>query len=47
MVSDDRIINNNIKGFTETQIHPSGSICKVTERLNFSNINFNNDENKF
>ena len=47
IVSNDRIIDNDIKGFTETQIYPSGSTCKVTERLNFFNININNNENKF
>ena len=47
IVSNDRIIDNDIKEFTETQIHPSGSTCKVTERLNFFNININNNENKF
>ena len=30
IVSDDRIINNDIIGFTETKINPSGSICKRT-----------------
>ena len=44
---DDRIINNDIIGFTETQIKPSDSTCKIMETLNFFNINFNNDENKF
>ena len=46
IVSDDRIINNSITGFTETQIKPSGSTCKM-ETLNFFNINFNNNVNKF
>ena len=47
IVCDDRIINNDIIGFTETQINPSGSTCKIMETLNFFNVNFNNDENKF
>ena len=47
IVCDDRIINNDITGFTETQINPSGSTCKIMETLNFFNVNFNNDENKF
>ena len=46
VVSDDKIINNGIIGFTETQIKPSDSTWKIIETLNFSNINFNNDENK-
>ena len=41
IVSDDRIINNYIIGFTETQIIPSDSNCKITETLNFFNFNFN------
>ena len=45
--SDDRIINNDIIGFTETQINPSDSNCKMIETLNFFNTSFNNDENKF
>ena len=44
LVSDDRIINNNIKGFTETQMKPSESTCKIIETLNFFNINFYNNE---
>ena len=36
LVSDNRIINNNIIGFTETQIKQSYSTCKITETLNFS-----------
>ena len=44
---DDRIINNDIIGFTETQISPLDSTCKIIETLNFFNTNFNNDENKF
>ena len=44
LVSDDRIINNNIKGFTEAQMKPSESTCKIIETLNFFNINFYNNE---
>ena len=40
-------MNNDIIGFTETQISPSDSTCKITETLNFFNINFNNNEKKF
>ena len=47
IVSDNRIINNNIIGFTETQIKPSDSTCKIIETLNLFNINFNNNDNKF
>ena len=46
IVSDKRIINNNIR-FTETQIKPSDSTCKIIETLNVFNFNFNNNENKF
>lgn len=38
MVSEDRMINNDI-GFTETQINPSDSTCKIVETLIFFNIN--------
>ena len=31
IVSDNRIINNNIIGFTKTQIKPSYSTCKIIE----------------
>ena len=41
------IINNDIIGFTETQINPSDSTCKIIETLNLFNINFNSNENKF
>ena len=47
IVSDDRIINNDIIGFAETQINLSDSSCKITETLNFFNIHFNNIQNKF
>ena len=35
IVSDHRIINNDIVGFTETQINPSDSTWKLMETLNF------------
>ena len=47
ILSGNRIINNNIIGFTETQIKPSDSTSKIIETLNVFNINFNNNENKF
>ena len=47
VVSDNRIINNDVIGFTETQIKASDSTCKIIETLNFFNINFNNNKNKF
>ena len=31
-----KIVNYDIKGFTETQINSSGSACKILETLNFS-----------
>ena len=47
IVSDDRIISNDIMGFTKTQISQSDFTCKIMETLIFFNITFNNDENKF
>ena len=35
VISDNRIINNDITGFTETQIKPADSTCKIIETLNF------------
>ena len=35
VVSDDRIIHNNIIGFIETQINPSDSTYKILGALNF------------
>ena len=35
-----------ITTFTETQIKPSDSTCKIIETFNLFNINFNNNENK-
>ena len=40
-------MNNDIIGFTETQISSSDSSCKIIETLNLFDINFNNNENKF
>ena len=37
----------NIIGFTERQIKPSDSNCKIIELLNLFDIHFNNNENKF
>ena len=30
-IGDDRTINNDIIGFSQTQIIPSDSTCKITE----------------
>ena len=38
IVCDDRIINNDIIGITETQIYPSHFTCKIMETLNFSKL---------
>ena len=46
-VSDNRIINNDIIVFTETQSNPSDSTCKIIKTLILLNINFNKSENKF
>ena len=46
IVSDDRIISNDIIGFTETQIGPSDSTSRIMEASIFFNINFNNNVNK-
>ena len=47
IVSDNRITNNDIIGFTETQISPSDSTWKIIETWNVFNINFNKNKNKF
>ena len=47
IVTDNRVMNNDIIGFTETQINPSDSTCKIIEILNLFNISFNKNENKF
>ena len=44
IVGDDRIRNNEIIEFADTQIIPSGSTCKILGTLNFFNFNSNNDE---
>ena len=41
------MINNDIIGFTETQIIPLDSTYKITGTLSFFNFSFNSDENKF
>ena len=46
-VSDDRIINNDIIEFAETQINLSDSTCKIIQTSNFLNIHFNNSRNNF
>ena len=43
IVSDNRIINDDIIIFTEAQIKQSDSTCKIIETLNLFNINFNNN----
>ena len=45
ILSDNRIINNDIIGFTETQIKSSDSTSKIIETLNV--LNFINNEIKF
>ena len=40
IVSDDRIINNDIMGFTETQINPSDSTSKIMETMTFFQYSF-------
>ena len=47
IVSDSRIMNNDIIGLTETQISLSDSACRIDETFNFFNINFNSNEDKF
>ena len=47
ILSGNRIINNDIIGFTETQIKSSDSTCRIIATLNLFHINFNNNENKF
>ena len=39
-VSDDRVINNKVIGFTETQINPSDSTSEIMETLDFLAIRF-------
>ena len=47
IVNDDKLMNNDIIWFTETQIALPDSTCTIIERSNFFNINFNKNENKF
>ena len=47
IATDNRITNNSIIGFTETQINPTDCIIKIMETFHFLNINFNNNENEF
>ena len=47
IVSNNRIINNDVIWFTETQISSSDSSRKIIRALNFFDINFSNNENKF
>ena len=47
IVNDNRVMNNDIIEFTETEINPSDSTCKIIETLNLFNISFNKNENKF
>ena len=47
ILSDNRIINNDIIGFKETQINPSDSTCKMKKTFNLFNINFVSNKNKF
>ena len=47
IVSDKRIINNEVKRFTEAQIIPSVSTYKITRTLSFFNVNSSENENKF
>ena len=42
--SDNKAINKDIFGFTETQIKPPDSTCKIKETLNLFNVSFNNRE---
>ena len=37
------MINSGIIGFTETQMKPSDSTCKIMERLDFFNIDVNDN----
>lgn len=42
IVSDGRVISNEIIGLAETQINSSDSTYKVMKTMNFFNIYFNN-----
>ena len=47
IVKEDRITNNDIIGFTKSQINQSDSTRKIIETFNFFNIDFNNNKCKF
>ena len=47
IASHDRTINNDIIGFTETQINPSDSTSKIIETFEFFKYYFNSGNNKF
>ena len=47
IISDNKIVNNDMIGFTEKQIKPSDSTFKIMDTLNLFNIKFNKNENKF
>ena len=47
MLSDNRIINNDIIGLMETQVKPSDCTCEIIETLNLFNISFDLNKNKF
>ena len=47
IVSDSRIMNNDIIGLAEKQTSLSDSTCSIVETWNFFYINFNNSEDKF
>ena len=46
-VNDSRIMNNDIIGLTKTRISLLDSTSRIVVTLNFSNIIFNNSEDKF
>ena len=46
IVSNDRVTNNVVIGFTETQISPTDFASKIMKTLNFFNTLFNNSERK-
>ena len=47
IVSDNRILNNDIIALTETQSNLPDSTCRIVETSNFFSINFTNSEDKF
>ena len=44
IASLDKILNNDVTGFTKTQINLSDSTTKIIKRMDFFNINFINSE---